>query len=531
MSDKYRSISETIRENRLKLGYTQDTLANELHVSAQAVSKWETGQSMPDINLLIPLSRLLKIGVDQLLGGDRREEFEQRFRKSIQLGDKISLVVCEDALKEFPDDTAFLFRRACSELFLAKNNTERDIYLNRAVFHFEQLHKSYPDDEGYMGMLAQAYFEQGDRDAAIELARKCNNKPLLASFLQGEELIRCRQEKVMKSTNELCRDLIDLGTREALETAHTIIDNMMMQDRALNANMICHLYMNEARLCLEIGDTNGFEQKLNAAYDVVREADAFGKETVAYTSPLFDHLLGNDNFREELYLFITEHILDFPAALSLKRRIVNDKLFLCRPLLKHEWRNFFRFCDRHINEGNFFNFGTGWDLTEEQVNQIGETLIKDPKYHGNACAELWEINRSHVEHLISNGIMTGYVAHFNNNIFAYCNCGEKGKHVAFPTKLLEMKTSPDDAKVLSIMEIMVANTYRDCGLKEQLLENTLEISKKRGFTHAEIYPLERLSRTIAEFENDVALYKKLGFEIIEEVPDDYSRWYIMQKKL
>ena len=69
-------IGEKIREYRLKKGMTQDALAAELHVSSQAVSKWETGQTMPDISLLLPLSRVLKIGVNELLGGDRRTELE-----------------------------------------------------------------------------------------------------------------------------------------------------------------------------------------------------------------------------------------------------------------------------------------------------------------------------------------------------------------------------------------------------------------------------------------------------------------------
>ena len=61
-----KSIGEKIREYRLKKGMTQDALAAELHVSSQAVSKWETGQTMPDISLLLPLSRVLKIGVNEL---------------------------------------------------------------------------------------------------------------------------------------------------------------------------------------------------------------------------------------------------------------------------------------------------------------------------------------------------------------------------------------------------------------------------------------------------------------------------------
>ena len=49
------NIGAKIREYRKKKGLTQDALAAELHVSSQAVSKWENGQTMPDISLLVSL--------------------------------------------------------------------------------------------------------------------------------------------------------------------------------------------------------------------------------------------------------------------------------------------------------------------------------------------------------------------------------------------------------------------------------------------------------------------------------------------
>ena len=61
------NISETIRKNRKKLGMTQEYMANQLGISAPAVNKWENGISYPDISILAPLARLLKIDVNELL--------------------------------------------------------------------------------------------------------------------------------------------------------------------------------------------------------------------------------------------------------------------------------------------------------------------------------------------------------------------------------------------------------------------------------------------------------------------------------
>ena len=48
---------------------TQEELAEKIHVSGKAVSKWETGQGFPDISLLEPLAGALDISVIELLSG------------------------------------------------------------------------------------------------------------------------------------------------------------------------------------------------------------------------------------------------------------------------------------------------------------------------------------------------------------------------------------------------------------------------------------------------------------------------------
>lgn len=52
---------------RKEKGYSQKELAEKLMVSDKAVSKWETGHSLPDITLLIPLSDILDVTVTELL--------------------------------------------------------------------------------------------------------------------------------------------------------------------------------------------------------------------------------------------------------------------------------------------------------------------------------------------------------------------------------------------------------------------------------------------------------------------------------
>ena len=59
-------IGSKIKALRLTKSMTQEQLAKALHVSAQAVSKWEIGSSLPDIQLLPALSVALGTSIDSL---------------------------------------------------------------------------------------------------------------------------------------------------------------------------------------------------------------------------------------------------------------------------------------------------------------------------------------------------------------------------------------------------------------------------------------------------------------------------------
>lgn len=62
-----------ISERRKKLNMTQKELADKLHITDKAVSKWERGLSFPDISVLIPLAEILNISLYDLLKGENNE--------------------------------------------------------------------------------------------------------------------------------------------------------------------------------------------------------------------------------------------------------------------------------------------------------------------------------------------------------------------------------------------------------------------------------------------------------------------------
>ena len=68
------TLGERIAYYRGKLGLSQGELAEQLGVSRQAVSKWETDAGLPDLERLIALSRLYRITLDELVKGESPEE-------------------------------------------------------------------------------------------------------------------------------------------------------------------------------------------------------------------------------------------------------------------------------------------------------------------------------------------------------------------------------------------------------------------------------------------------------------------------
>lgn len=62
-------LSDNIKILRKKKGYSQETLAEQLHVVRQTISKWEKGISVPDAVMLDRMAELFEVPVSVLLGG------------------------------------------------------------------------------------------------------------------------------------------------------------------------------------------------------------------------------------------------------------------------------------------------------------------------------------------------------------------------------------------------------------------------------------------------------------------------------
>lgn len=73
MEDKF-MISMRIRELRKQANLSQEMMAEKIGVSRQAITKWETGLGVPDIENLVAIADLFKLSLDELMGRDIEHE-------------------------------------------------------------------------------------------------------------------------------------------------------------------------------------------------------------------------------------------------------------------------------------------------------------------------------------------------------------------------------------------------------------------------------------------------------------------------
>ncbi|MFR2406428.1 MAG: helix-turn-helix domain-containing protein, partial [Eubacterium callanderi] len=71
------TFQERLFQLRKQKGFSQETLAERMGVSRQAVSKWESGLSNPDINNLVFLSEIFEVSLDELIKGEAPQASEK----------------------------------------------------------------------------------------------------------------------------------------------------------------------------------------------------------------------------------------------------------------------------------------------------------------------------------------------------------------------------------------------------------------------------------------------------------------------
>lgn len=196
-------IGENVRKYRRDMGLSQETLAERLGVSFQAVSKWERNETYPDVTLLPAIAGFFHITVDRLLGTEEIREAEEikeivakccEHDAHYEWGQLTRTI--EAGLKRFPNNFELLAWYA-----YAIQNKDPEKCVDTCKYILENC-----TDQGTRNWtqsnLCYGYFKSGNREKAIECAKQLPSyyqtmEDSLRHFLGGEELKKHIQDTII----------------------------------------------------------------------------------------------------------------------------------------------------------------------------------------------------------------------------------------------------------------------------------------------------------------------------------------------
>lgn len=313
------TIGQRIRELRRKNDLTQEKLADLLGVTYQSVSKWECGVTMPDLSLIAPLTRLLHVTSDELLGltvpeaDARRAQLEEACRIAwIENGGERDgfrkIHDAEEALvREFPDDMKYLCDFALTVSNRAWNYEDRDTFREeqeRAVRMFGTVIEHTDDDrikcaaiDGITSVLGYL----GRQEEAKAYANLLPDTPvrtkeqLMEQILRGDEQRKFRQQKLDGELRGLLHRMVHCRTDDlsALEHAEDILRSFFPDGNLLGFHE--PMYSLQYKKAVALIHRKRYDDAVRALalykkHAVLADETEQQRNPVRYASPYFDLL-------------------------------------------------------------------------------------------------------------------------------------------------------------------------------------------------------------------------------------------------
>ncbi len=171
---------ENLSHLRRRADMTQSELADRLNLTRQAVSRYEKGDSFPDISILVKIAEIFHVSIDELIGAGTPTEGESELLRSAALGKQCEChhVKVQDLQNLAPLLKPSVLDRAV-QAFAAQG-----IDISNLASLFD-----YMSDEGFWALLGSASFEQADTRLLEKLMPLLNYSAKLSIFdkiLQGE---------------------------------------------------------------------------------------------------------------------------------------------------------------------------------------------------------------------------------------------------------------------------------------------------------------------------------------------------------
>lgn len=331
------SIGEKIRELRRRDGRTQESLADALGITAQAVSRWESGGSYPDMEIIPAVANYFGITIDELFGyqNDRERKIDAIIAKVDSYNIKARsddewvdecLTILREGLAEYPQNDKLLitladtlseagWRRHKEWLYYDEDGYiqhnydvhKKNEYWAESIKICENLVGTAKDNAIYtkaVSILVMLYRNLGDNAKAVSCAEKMPElkhcrEIMLAKASDGTEEARYIGDFLLKAAKQFAEQLVygliankhhydsDMPIEKingTIKLFHLICDDGNFGE--YNGELI-QLYLYLSRLQWERGYCDDAFESLNKALMHARALEALcdGQEH-RYTAPL-----------------------------------------------------------------------------------------------------------------------------------------------------------------------------------------------------------------------------------------------------
>ncbi len=340
-------IGQKIKELRINNNLTQEQLAELLCISFQAVSKWETNVSTPDILMIAPLTKIFHVSADELLclndspEDERYNELLAAYNQTYKTEDFAKRQeICETAVREYPGNMKFLSNLAwvvSNRSFEYENHDEYVAQQEKAIKLFDSVIKNCGNEilksnaiEGITQLLGwRGRYDEAKKYA--ELLPKAVSKTresVLENCLSGEELIRFKQERLKSDFEGVLWELSLLPTGEIYtDLIETLIQTMFPDGNYIEFNhSLFYAYqrrVNHEIRTKESPDIDMIFKWLDKMFESAKQYDmvAYDKPGVyKYNSPWFNRIktdtrewLGSEGSRmcDDMKQYLEDSKFDF----------------------------------------------------------------------------------------------------------------------------------------------------------------------------------------------------------------------------
>ncbi len=316
-------ISQIILKKRKEKNITQEELAEFMMVTKASVSKWETGQSYPEILLLPKLATFFNISLDELIGYEPQLSLEQIKRIYLDFENRVTKMNVEKIMEEVKD-TAKQYYSCFNLLYymslfilnhcnLFEDASKRNLYLESTNIFLKRVIDLTEDiniKENSVNLRAACLISLGKSEEALdilpltEMHSSSRNSLLATAYLQTKSEVECDKSLQIMIYNNVM-DLITLmmmksglGEDNWLITSERVEDLIETFNLAeINVSTVLNFY-------LSVGIQYGKESN---KYLSKKYVEKFLKLLINHKNGPFE--IKGDKYFNKIDEWLNEHIL------------------------------------------------------------------------------------------------------------------------------------------------------------------------------------------------------------------------------